>query len=269
MSSGNTLPTLGFLGTGTITTALVTAFCKDESRPYPIVVSPLYEKNAAYLKAKFPDRVSVAQSLQEVADRSQWVVIAVLPNAGEEVCTNVKFRREHKVINLMSDKLLPQIREWIGETEILVHMVPMSFVADQRGPIVLYPGVAEVIDLISPIGEVIAVPERYHAAVFAGISAFAASFFTLEDGIIAWASSLGVPEELAKVYTAAFFKALAGQGYMANRARLHELAEEMTPGGVNDMVKNYIQERGGFKQWIDSMTGVMERLAKDIPRGKV
>ena len=267
MPNKNEMPTVGFLGTGTITTALVTAFCKDTSRPFPIVVSPLYEKNAAHLRAAFPDRVSVAKSLQEVADRSDWVVIAVLPNAGEEVCTNVKFRPEHKVINLMSDKLLPQIREWIGETEILVHMIPLSFVANQRGPIVLYPGIQEVIDLVSPIGEVIAVPERYHAAVFAGITAFAASFFTLEDEIVRWAESLGVPEDLAKAYTTSFFAALAAQGHAADRPRLAELADEMTPGGINYAVKKYLDERGGFKMWIDSMEDVMERLAKGIPRG--
>jgi pyrroline-5-carboxylate reductase len=266
MSNNDKLPTVGFLGTGTITTALVTAFCKDQSRPFPIVVSPLYEKNAEHLRATYPSRVSVAKSLQEVADRSDWVVIAVLPSAGEDVCTNVKFRREHKVINLMSDKLLPQIRDWIGETKILAHMIPLSFVADRRGPIVLYPGIEEVVDLISPIGEVIVVPERYHAAVFAGITGFAASFFTLEDAVVQWAGSLGVPEDLAKAYTTSFFAALAGQGHSADRPRLRELAEEMTPGGINHMVKKHIKDRGGFEMWIDSMKDVMERLAKDIPR---
>ena len=82
----NKLPTLGLIGTGTLAAALVTGFCSRAAEtPYPIVLSPRSRENAARLKAAYPDRVTVAESMQEVVDRSDWVMLAVLPGAGEEV----------------------------------------------------------------------------------------------------------------------------------------------------------------------------------------
>ena len=58
------LPTLGFIGTGTLTTALVTGFCaRAADAPYPIVLSPRSRKNAERLKAAYPGRVTVAESM--------------------------------------------------------------------------------------------------------------------------------------------------------------------------------------------------------------
>lgn len=264
MSEQSSLPVLGFIGTGTINSALVTAFCHDQSRPYQIVVSPLIAEKAAALHAAFPDRVSIAQSLQEVADRSDWLIVAVLPEAGEEVYRGLKFRPEHKVVNLISDKSLQQIASWIGPTAVLAHLVPMSFIAEQRGPIILCPPDAQVIDLFSPIGEMVAVEERYHAAVLAAITAFGAPFFTLLNEVCAWAVQQGLPEQTAQQYTTALFSALAEQGQRADSARLHELAEEMTPGGLNYLSKTYINDHGGFKQWTDSLGPVMERLTANL-----
>ena len=111
----NQLPTLGFVGTGAITTAMVTGFCSRAADvPYPIVVSPHYEKNAAKLKADYPDRVTVADSIQAVVDAADWVILAVLPEAGEEVCRSLRFRPAHKIINVMFDKTVEQIAAWIN-----------------------------------------------------------------------------------------------------------------------------------------------------------
>lgn len=259
------LPTIGFIGTGTIATALVTALCRENLPAYPIVVSPQYEKNAAYLQATYPQRVTVAENLQQVADSADWLFLAVLPSAGEEVCRAINFRPEHKIINLISDKTLPQLREWIGPTEILVHMIPLSFVANTRGPIVLCPYQAEVEALIAPIGQVVAVDDRRQAAVFAAVTALAASFFSLENQVMDWAIGEGVPEDKAKLYTTEFFRALAGQGCACELPRLRELAEEMTPGGVNFIAKQYLQQHDGFELWTESLAPCMEMLTKNFP----
>jgi len=258
-------PTIGFIGCGTIASALATAFCQDESRPYPILLSPRNAEKAAALQSRFPERIRVAGSMQEVLDGADWVFLTILPQVGEEVCRSLRFRPEQKVINLMTDINLPQIREWIGPTTLLAHLVPLSFVAVRRGPIVLYPPLPEVEELIRPIGDVVAVDDRYHAAVLAAVTAYVASYFILTQQIVDWASSLGVPEDTAKDYTTRMFAALAGQGVDATPERLRELAEEMTPGGINYMVQKYIREKDAFAPWTEAMEAVMARLCKNIP----
>lgn len=258
-------PTIGFIGCGTIAAALATAFCQDASRPYPILLSPRNAEKAASLQARFPQRVRVAGSMQEVVDGSDWVFLTILPQVGEEVCRSLHFRPEQRVINLMTDINLPQVAEWIGPTALLAHLVPLSFVAVRRGPIVLYPPLEEVIDLIQPIGDVVAVDDRYHAAVLAGITAYVASYFTLNQQIVDWAVGRGVPLDTAKDYTTRMFAALAGQAVDASPARLRELADEMTPGGINYMVRQEILAKDGFAVWTDAMKDVMKRLCKNIP----
>ncbi|MCI8423010.1 MAG: NAD(P)-binding domain-containing protein [Lawsonibacter sp.] len=262
------LPTLGFLGTGTLTSALVTGFCqRARETPYPILLSPRSQEKSARLKAAYPDRVEVAASMQEVVDRSDWVMLAVLPGAGEEACRSLCFRPEQKVINFMSDKTLPQIRAWIGETAALVHMVPLTFNASFQGPIVLSPSNREAAEIFGHIGQVIQVEERYHAAVLAAITACAAPFYTLMDTLRQWTGTQGVPEELGAQYVSAFFQAICHEASLLDADGLHQMAGTATPGGINFMVKDHLTRQGGFQMWADAMEPVMQRLAASIPRG--
>lgn len=261
------LPTLGFIGTGTLATALVTGFCQRAAEaPYPIVLSPRSQKNAAKLKELYPDRVTVAQSMQEVVDQSDWVMLAVLPKAGEEVCRSLRFRPDHKVINFMSDKTLPQVREWIGETAALVHMVPLTFNAFTDGPIVLSPPNGEAAEIFGHIGKVLQLEERYHAAVLAAVTGCVAPFFTLMDTLSRWSAEQGVPEELAAQYVTSFFGAVCQEAAGLDAEGLHRMASTATPGGINFLVKDLLEQQGGFEMWARAMEPALERLTANIPK---
>lgn len=263
----NSLPTLGFIGTGTLTSALVTGFCERAGEtPYPIVLSPRSREKADRLKAAYPDRVEVARSMQEVVDRSDWVMLAVLPGAGEEVCRSLRFRPEQKVVNFMSDKALPQIRAWIGETAVLVHMVPLTFNAFCDGPIVLSPPQPEAAEIFGHIGRVLQLEERYHAAVLAAVTGCVAPFFTLMDTLSQWSAAQGVPEDLAARYAAQFFGAVCQEAAELDAAGLHRMASTATPGGINYLVKDFLTQREGFQMWAQAMEPALERLTASIPR---
>ncbi len=258
----NTLPTIGFIGTGEITTALVTGFCERAAEmPYPIILSPRGAKNAARLTAAYPDRVTTAASNQDVLNHSEYVVLAMLPEQGEEICRQLHFRKDHKVINLMCDRALPDIRSWIGDTAALVHMVPSTFNAFFSGPIVLCPSQPEVETIFQNIGVIVSVEERCQAGVLASITACMLSFFTLQDQLVQWAKAQDVSGELAAVFTSGFFQALSVQAAQADEEQLHTLATVTTPGGVNYLVKNAIESAGGFDLWTTPLDQVLERLA--------
>lgn len=246
---------------------MVTGFCERASQtPYPIVLSPRSQDKAAKLKAAYPDRVEVAETMQEVVDRSDWVMLAVLPGAGEEVCRSLRFRREQKIINFMSDKALPQIREWIGETAALSHMVPLTFNAFSDGPIVLSPPNQEAAEIFGHIGRIIPLEERYHAAVLAAVTGCVAPFFTLMDTLRQWSAAQGVPEDLAARYVTGFFGAVCQEAAQLDAAGLHRMANTATPGGINYMVKDYVAQHGGFQLWAEAMEPALARLTANIPK---
>lgn len=81
----NQLPVLGFLGAGAIVSAMVRGFCeRAQDTPYHLVVSDMRPEACEALRNQYPERVSVASSLQECVNQSDWVIIAVWPQAGEE-----------------------------------------------------------------------------------------------------------------------------------------------------------------------------------------
>ncbi|MBP3927612.1 MAG: NAD(P)-binding domain-containing protein, partial [Clostridium sp.] len=82
---------LGFIGTGIITTAVVTVFCESGKGDLHISVSPRNKERAAALHEKYPEIVTVAESNQEVIDQSDWVFAALLPQHAEAVLSELTF----------------------------------------------------------------------------------------------------------------------------------------------------------------------------------
>ncbi|MCL2726872.1 MAG: NAD(P)-binding domain-containing protein [Bacteroidales bacterium] len=207
MEQPATLPTIGILGVGVIGSALARGFATAQPK-YPLLLSSLDKGNMIELAAAFPERIKMAENNQQVLDKADWLIFALPTAQGEAILRALRFRPEHKVINLLADKNLKQIAEWIGPTAILAHIVPLSFVAQHFGPIVLYPHHEELIRLIAPLGELVVAKNPHEVHVFQAITGLMASFDTLLDNIVCWAETHGVDEMSAKAYTAAFFGAI-------------------------------------------------------------
>lgn len=227
------LPTLGFLGSGAITAAMVTGFCtRAPDAPYPIVVSDRREDARRKLEEAFPDQVMAAESFQECVDRSDWVVIAVLPEAGKEVMESLTFRPDHKVINVMFDKTVEEISAWMNcKVDVMVHMIPGTFLAFYPGPIVLCPPTPEAAEIFGHIGKTVSVESRWQAAVFGAITGCFAPVFAVLDRLIDWAASQGAPEDAATEYITSLFAAVTQEACGKDRAGVHTMATVSTPGG--------------------------------------
>ena len=167
--------------------------------------------------------------------------------------------------NFMSDKTLPQVRAWIGETAVLAHMVPLTFNAFADGPIVLSPPNSEAAEIFGHIGQVLQLEERYHAAVLAAVTGCVAPFFTLMDTLSRWSASQGVPQEVAAKYVTGFFGAVCQEAARLDAEGLRRMASTATPGGINFMVKDFLAQREGFDMWAQAMEPAIARLAANIP----
>ncbi len=255
---------IGFIGTGVITSALVTGFCSCKDLNHRIYLSPRNAKRAANLAEKF-ENVTVASSNQEVIDKSEWVVLAVIPKYGEEIIRPLSFREDHRIINLMSDRKLPEIASWIGKTRTLVHVVPLPFAAMRIGPVAIYPKDKDTENLFAPLGEIVAVDDVKRIEALAAITGLMSSYYTLLWEIVKWGVSEGLSEREATSYTAAFFEALSSRIQHADDGELSHLANEMTPGGLNEMALLSIKEHRGFQCWINALEPVVARLRRKEP----
>lgn len=231
----NKLPTIGFLGSGAITTAMVTGFCERAAdTSYPLIVSDMRLEASEALAKKYPHQVYAAESLQECVDKADWVVIAVWLQAGEQVIRSLTFRPNHKIINAMFDKTVEEIKTWLNcEVDTMLHMIPGTFLSFYPGPIVQCPPTPEAAEIFGKIGTIVNVSSRYHAAVFGSITGCFAPMFAILDHLIDWAESEGVPADAATQYVTNMFAAVCQEACGKDREGVHYMATVSTPGGIN------------------------------------
>ncbi|MBR0172668.1 MAG: NAD(P)-binding domain-containing protein [Lachnospiraceae bacterium] len=263
------LPTLGFLGSGAITTAMVTGFCdRAKDTPYPIMVADINQEAADKLAGKFRDRVTAAKTLQECVDNSDWVILAVWPDAGEEMIKSLTFKPEHKIINVMFDKTVEQVKGWMNcEPATILHMIPGTFLSFFPSPIVQCPPTAEAAEIFGHIGKIVNVDSRYQVCAFATITALFAPIFALMDTVIDWAvNEEGAPVEAATQYTTNMFAAVCEEACGKDKAGVHHMATVSTPGGINMQALELLHKDKAFDIWYETLKPIMARCAEGIPK---
>lgn len=251
---------LGFIGTGGITTALVTGFCTCPEAPERITVSPRNHDKAMALADAFP-QVRIANSNQQVLDESDWVFLAVVPEKAQEIIAPLTFREGHKVLSLLSGTTVDRVIPWIFPADQPVRVLPMPFVARHIGPIVIYPHAPQVSDMLASLGKVIAVETEHKLEMLAAITSLMAPYYCLMHHVVEWARSADLSPVEAADYTASMFGALSVLAQEQADGDLEGLMKKsMTPGGLNELATRVIEAQKGFAPWTDALVAVQKRL---------
>ena len=82
---------LGFIGTGKITSSVVTGICRSKISFKKIMLSPRNKNIAKKLKRQFK-KVSIAKNNQEIINSCNWVFLAVTPSVGKKIIKKLKFK---------------------------------------------------------------------------------------------------------------------------------------------------------------------------------
>ena len=195
---------LGFIGTGIITTAVATGFCESGIEGLSIAVSPRNRERAQALREKYPDMITVAADNQEVVDRSDWVFAALLPAAAEEVIAGLSFPPEKHFINLVATLSLKRAEELIGRRAIIADVVPLTFAANRFGPVVVYPPIPEVRDLMSHVGTPVLVETPDQIAILRSVTGLMSAYYMLLTRLTGWCVDNGLDGPAARKYVTAF-----------------------------------------------------------------
>jgi pyrroline-5-carboxylate reductase len=258
---------LGFVGTGTITAAIVTGLCLDTDFDVPITVSPRNAVVASELAQRF-GHVHVARSNQDVLDRSRIVFLAVRPQIADDVIHDLKFRTDHHVISLIATYSLERISALVAPAGDCVCAVPQPTVAARAGPTVQFPPDALTASLFKRLGPVVEVDSEVEfRALFAATSAMAAHFAWL-DAMTAWLVRHAIDPSRARAYVASMFQGLGGVP-ISSAKTFDELSQEFkTRGGLNEQFAGHLAERHVFESCATGLDAIFERLsnASGTPR---
>lgn len=254
---------LGFIGTGALTSAIVTGIKSVALDPVPILVSPRSEKIAAALASRFPD-VRIAADNQAVLDECDAVMLAVRPQVAREVLSALRFRPDHHVISLIATVSREDVAVLTAPAGQVTKALPMPMVAHGQGPTIIFPPDPKIAALFDRLGKAIEVESASEFDALSVATATFATFFKYLDTVHSWLRQHGVPDARAHDYLATLFAALGNAPAKTPDVSFMRLAEEeyATRGGINEQVLRELTDKGMFNAIGESLDGVHRRILK-------
>ena len=86
---------LGFIGTGKISSSVITGICNSKIKYKKILISSRNKKIALTLKKRFK-KILISKSNQEIVDKSEWIFLCVTPEVGNKIFKDLKFKKKTK-----------------------------------------------------------------------------------------------------------------------------------------------------------------------------
>lgn len=247
---------IGILGVGIIGSAIIEGFCYNNDKEHVLYISPRGKERSVRLSNKY-EQVIRCETNQEVIDHADIVIISLLPRIGLEVISELNFRSEQHVINLMRNIKLDAIKDVVGETKTLTHMVPLSFISKREGPIAIYPGNAFVFKLFDNLGNVIPYDSMKKIESVAAVTGLMTSYYRILNDVSKWGENSGLSKEESVQYTTKFFAALTQH---AKTSDLEMLSSEVTVGGINEYALSYLSNSGTFSDIIETLDPMLEEV---------
>jgi pyrroline-5-carboxylate reductase len=252
---------LGFIGTGEITSSIVTGLCSSVSTPQSIRLSPRNPAIAKKLADRFK-RVSISSCNQEVLDHSDTIVIAVRPQVARDVLSELHFRPDHQVVSLVSALSLRSVAEIVAPAVRVTRAVPLPSTAKRLSPTGIYPPEPAACDLFAALGTVFAVESENEFDAMCAVTATIATYFAFTERIGSWLAQRGIPESKARDYIARMFWGLAASAVDAPARSFELLAgNHATAGGINEQFLRYLIEHGLLTSVSEALDAVLSRIS--------
>jgi pyrroline-5-carboxylate reductase len=251
---------LGFIGTGTITRAIVTGLCRNADWVGEICLSPRNAEVAADLGRQF-SCVRVAASNQEVVDCADTLMLAVRPQDSEKALSSITFNSSQRVISLIATLSYETLWPLIAPAKSLTLAAPLPTVEFGRGPTAIFPPDAEAERLFSAISMPVQVEQQRHFQALFACTAELASYFKLLQTCAEFLQNRGIAPTNAERYVAALFDALGHTAVGSMTRSLEELVDDhMTKGGLNEQVYAELCREGVFALHTRSLENILARI---------
>ena len=253
---------IGFIGTGKITTAVITGIFKSNLSTHKIIISPRNKKIAKALKKKF-NSIKIAKNNQEIIDQCNWVFLSITPAVGEKIIKNLNFRPNQTIISFISTITLDQLRKAIKVKAKIVRAIPLPPISLKKGPVPIYPPNKKVKDFFNNIGTTIEIKNEKSSNNFWSISGMMAPFYELLRIMSNWLVKRGVKKNDAQKYITSLFLALSEDAFVNSKKDLKYLVKDsQTPNGLNEQGVRELIKSGFYKKLEKTLNSIHKRLDK-------
>jgi pyrroline-5-carboxylate reductase len=256
---------IGFIGTGTITDAMVRGLLAEPAAMPQVMVSSRNAGVAAKLVADFP-AVLVAGDNQAIVDSCDMVVLAIRPQVAEDVIRPLQFRRGQKVVSVVAATDRSTLLTWIGADVHLTQAIPLPFVVRRNGVTAVFPPDQQTAAIFDVLGTAVECETKEEYDLLAAASALMATYFGIMQRASEWLVAKGLPEEKGRAYLASLFAGLSETALVVgNDVGFIELSREFaTQGGLNEQVFRDFEQRGGARALTQALDRVHARITGEF-----
>ena len=253
---------LGFIGTGKITSAVVTGICRSKISFKKILLSSRNRNVGRKLKRKFR-KVSIAKNNQEIINSCNWVFLAVTPTVGEKIIKHLRFRSSQTIVSFISTMTLPQLKKVIKVKAKIVRAIPLPPISLRKGPVPIFPPNKKVKNFFNKLGTTIEIKNEKLSKNFWATSGMYAAFYELLSSMSNWLVKRGVKRDNAQKYITSLFVALSEDAVVNSKKDLkHLVKESQTPRGLNEQGVKELRKAGFYRSSERTLNSILRRLNK-------
>ena len=253
---------LGFIGTGKISSSVITGICGSSIKYRKIYISSRNSKIAKGLKKKFK-RISIEKDNQKIVDNSNWVFLAVTPTVGTKIIKNLKFRSSQTIVSFISTISIPELKKMIKVKADIVRAIPLPPISLKKGPVPICPPNKKVKLFFDKIGSTVEIRNEKLSINFWSTSGMMASYYEMLKFMSEWLVKKGIKRLDAQKYITTLFLALSEDAVVNSKKDLKFLVKEsQTPKGLNEQGLKEMTKKGVYKSVVKALNSIHKRLNK-------
>ena len=253
---------LGLIGTGIIGEAFVRGLINVGRFEDEIWVSRRSDSRSTSLAADFA-QISIANENQEILDRCDTLILAVLPEQVESVLQDLQFRDDHLLLSIVSSITLKSLSQWAAPCTQIYRGIPLPPIEFGVGPIPICPPCPQLEPMLSSVGTVVSLTDEDQFLSIAVGSALMAMFYEMVSKTAMFMQKGGLPPHESALYATSMWHALAGNTTRVDHQELHQMSNDcLTPGGLNEQVLFGLRDANWYGLLEKEMDGIKERLSR-------
>jgi pyrroline-5-carboxylate reductase len=259
---------IGFLGVGTISTAVIHAMSARPRVGCTLYLSPRSSDTTEELAATYPHCIRL-ESNQAVIDASDMVVISMRPQQMDEALEGLVFRTDHIIASFIAAMPPSRMAPLVAPATRISQLVPLPAIALHKGPLLICPSIPEVMDAFAGLGDIVILEDETKIRIISCASAIMSTYYEMQNSIIDWAVEHGLDRSVSALYVRSLLEGLAVAGRHADEADLVALpAQHQTKGGRNERVRAGLMTDDWFGQLRRQLDDIYDNAVLRNPGGE-
>jgi len=253
---------LGFIGTGTIASSVITGIFKSKISFKKIYISKRNKKNSQKLKKKYK-KIYIAKNNQEILDKCDWIFLSITPTVGKKIIKDLKFNSNQTIISFISTITLSQLRKALNVNAKIVRAIPLPPISLRKGPVPICPPNLKVKKFFNQLGTTVEIKNEKSSINFWSSSGMMAPFYQLLSTMTDWLVKKGVKRDNAQKYITSLFLALSEDAVVNSKKDLKYLVKDsQTPKGLNEQGVKELTKAGFYKSLEQTLNSIHKKLSK-------